>query len=138
MDKAPIWWRLSYPPVNHVWFPGAWRIWWPTYRHYISRRNAVRRWWWGKTYTSRKKKQEETLREWHRKDAQKRINKLYILRQNIRPLVEARGKARQDKDWEAADKYRDAILLLDVRIHDSEEGSAYYQHGVTIDYYKSL
>ena len=50
-------------------------------------------------------------------------------REKIDGLIEARNKARADKDWDAADKVRDELNALKVQVDDGPEGSTWRKLG---------
>jgi len=43
----------------------------------------------------------------------------------VEALIDARGKARADKNWEEADRIRDALAALQVEVMDRPEGSTW-------------
>jgi len=50
-------------------------------------------------------------------------------REKIDGLIQARNRARADKDWDAADKVRDELNALKVQVDDGPEGSTWRKLG---------
>jgi cysteinyl-tRNA synthetase len=50
------------------------------------------------------------------------VNKPQELPAEVKKLVDARQKAREDKEWEASDRLRDEIQALGYMVHDTPEG----------------
>ena len=50
------------------------------------------------------------------------VNKPQELPSEVKKLVDARQKAREDKEWEASDRLRDEIQALGYMVHDTTDG----------------
>ena len=50
------------------------------------------------------------------------VNKPQELPSEVKKLVDARQKAREDKEWEASDRLRDEIQTLGYMVHDTPDG----------------
>lgn len=54
-----------------------------------------------------------------------KVSLLGIDREKVEEMIAARQKAREEKDWAAADFARDQLLVMGVEIMDSPEGTAW-------------
>ncbi len=50
------------------------------------------------------------------------VNKPQELPAEVKKLIDARQKAREDKEWEASDRLRDEIQALGYMVHDTPDG----------------
>jgi cysteinyl-tRNA synthetase len=57
------------------------------------------------------------------------VNKPQELPSEVKKLVDARQKAREDKEWEASDRLRDEIQALGYMVHDTPDGMKIIKRG---------
>jgi cysteinyl-tRNA synthetase len=57
------------------------------------------------------------------------VNKPQELPSEVKKLVDARQKAREDKEWEASDRLRDEIQALSYMVHDTPDGMKIIKRG---------
>jgi cysteinyl-tRNA synthetase len=46
--------------------------------------------------------------------------------QNIQELIEVRDQARQQKDWQLADKIRNKLIKMGIEVADSVNGTIWF------------